>query len=374
MSTINRSLMSVILSLLLLQVVGAFMPLSGRGALTRTQLSLSSSYLDELNSFRQAGDKKCLLGLATDSWNIGTRKYKEFLAVHNMVKRVQKSGVACVEVPLWECAHGPHYDDLQRLFESFWIPDMTSTDSLLLQFDLVIVPDPVLAKYIVEAYYEKEAKVEKKKAYYDKIIKQPWGVIEAFPPKDKYDYERVRDLKKQKWIRKFPPLATCGEEAYERLKNHAQIEYSSNGVADFALHLPTNIIPSKRVLLLRYKNRYETLVQSLVMKGINVTSAYPVTWMRKDWSPQEERLAKEVDVVYLHEEHAVREWRERMGTREKEAVAACHDEAVAKVAKSLGFKDVFFAKKSDTDGLTKTVLSALEFAKSPEYGQRSGKT
>ena len=65
--------MSVILSLLLLQVVGAFMPLSGRGALTRTQLSLSSSYLDELNSFRQAGDKKCLLGLATDSWYIGTR-------------------------------------------------------------------------------------------------------------------------------------------------------------------------------------------------------------------------------------------------------------------------------------------------------------
>jgi hypothetical protein len=47
---------------------------------------------------------------------------------------------------------------------------------------------------------------------------------------------------------------------------------------------------------------------------------------------------------------------------------------VAKVAKSLGFKDVFYAKKSDTDGLTKTVLSALDFAKSPAYGQRLGKT
>jgi hypothetical protein len=35
------------------------------------------------------------------------------------------------------------------------------------------------------------------------------------------------------------------------------------------------------------------------MKGIHVTSAYPVTWMRKDWSPQEERLAKEVDGMFI---------------------------------------------------------------------------
>lgn len=64
---------------------------------------------------------------------------------------------------------------------------------------------------------------------------------------------------------------------------------------DFSLYLPSNMVPSKRVLLLRYKNRFEPLVQSLVMRQIHVTSAYPVTWMRKDWSPQEERLAKEVD-------------------------------------------------------------------------------
>jgi hypothetical protein len=50
---------------------------------------------------------------------------------------------------------------------------------------------------------------------------------------------------------------------------------------------------------LRYKNRFDPLVQSLVLRGINVTSAYPVTWMRKDWSPQEERLAKEVDGKYI---------------------------------------------------------------------------
>jgi len=108
----------------------------------RSQSALTAaSYLDELSMFRNA-DKKCLLGLATDSWNIGTRKYKEFLAVHNMVKKVQKSGIACVEVPMWECAHGPHYDDLQRLLESYWVPDMTSTDQLLLQFDLIVIPDP----------------------------------------------------------------------------------------------------------------------------------------------------------------------------------------------------------------------------------------
>ena len=229
-----------------------------------------------------------------------------------MYKQVQKANIACVEIPMWEVSQGPHFDDLQRLFESFWIPDMTSTDQLLLQFDLTIVPDPVLAKYLVEAYYEKENKVEKKKAYYAKLMKQPWGVVDSFPPKERYEWERIKNLSKQKWIRKFPPLAVCGEDAYSRLKNHAQIEYFSRGVEDFALYIPNNIIPSRRVLLLRYKNRFDTLVQSLVMKGVNVTSAYPVTWMRKDWSPQEERMAKEADVLYFHETHAVYEWRDRM--------------------------------------------------------------
>ena len=37
-----------------------------------------------------------------------------------------------------------------------------------------------------------------------------------------------------------------------------------------------------------------------------------------------------------------------------------------KGAKAAGFKDIFYAKKSDTAGLTKTVLQAVEFAKTSE--------
>jgi uroporphyrinogen-III synthase len=96
---------------------------------------------------------------------------------------------------------------------------------------------------------------------------------------------------------------------------------------------------------------------------MNVTSAYPVTWMRKEWSPQEERLAKEVDVVYFHEAHQVGEWRSRLGERSKEVVAACQDEEVARVAKTSGFKDVFYAKKGSAEVLTKTILDAVEHAK-----------
>ena len=122
-----------------------------------------------------------------------------------------------------EISQGPHYEELQELFESFWIPDMTSPEQLLLQFDLTIIPDPVLAKYMVESFYEKEAKVAKSKTYYANLIKQPWGVIDAYPPKERYEYERIKNLSRQKWIRKFPPLATVGEEAYQRLKSHSQV-------------------------------------------------------------------------------------------------------------------------------------------------------
>ena len=150
------------------------------------------------------------------------------------------------------------------------------------------------------------------------------------------------------------------------MKNHGQIEYFSTGVEDFALHLPNSLVPSKRVLLLRYKNRYTNLVQSLVMKGINVTSAYPITWNRKEWTPQEEKLAKECDVIYFHEKHAVTEWKERMGSKSV-GVAACHDSDVAQAAKNAGFEHIFFAKKSDTDGLTKTMMQAIDYAKSDDY-------
>ncbi len=139
----------------------------------------------------------------------------------------------------------------------------------------------------------------------------------------------------------------------------SKVEYFSYGVEDFALYLPPNVIPTKRVLLLRFKNRFDSLVQSLVLRGVNVTSAYPVTWMRKDWSPQEERLAKEVDVVYFHDSHAVTEWHERMPKHD--VIAACHDEEVARTAKMSGFNDVFYAKKSDAEGLAKTVMQATQY-------------
>lgn len=90
-----------------------------------------------------------VIAFSKDAWNIGQKKYKDFLAVHKMVKRMQKSNVACIDVSMWEIAQGPHFDDLQRLLESFWIPDTTSTDNFLLQYDLIIVPDPVLAKVCI---------------------------------------------------------------------------------------------------------------------------------------------------------------------------------------------------------------------------------
>lgn len=90
--------------------------------------------------------------------NIGQKKYRNFLAANRMIKRIQKMSFPCVEMPLWEIAQGPDFDELQRLFESFWVPDMTSYDHFLLQYDLVVIPDAVMAKYMVEAYYEKEAK------------------------------------------------------------------------------------------------------------------------------------------------------------------------------------------------------------------------
>ena len=70
-------------------------------------------------------------------------------------------------------------------------------------------------------------------------------------------------------------------------------------------------------------------------------------------------------VVYLHENHAVTEWSSRVPCSIRgEVVAACHDETVARTAKAAGFKNIFYAKNSNTAGLTNTVLEAVEFAKS----------
>ena len=85
---------------------------------------LVASYLDELSLFKGTGEKACLAGFSVDSWNIGQRKYKDFLAVNKMYKRIQKANIACVEVPMWEYVQGPHYDDRQHLLDSVWVPDM----------------------------------------------------------------------------------------------------------------------------------------------------------------------------------------------------------------------------------------------------------
>ena len=110
-----------------------------------TKSFLTCSYFDDISIFKST-EKKSLIGFTTDSWNVGQKKYRDFLAVSKMQKHINKRQMPCVEIPLWEITQGPHFDELQRLFESFWIPDMTSPEHFVLQFDLVIIPDPVLAK------------------------------------------------------------------------------------------------------------------------------------------------------------------------------------------------------------------------------------
>jgi hypothetical protein len=51
------------------------------------------------------------------------------------------------------------------------------------------------------------------------------------------------------------------------MKNHGQVDFFSEGIEDFALYLPDAMVPSKKVLVLRYKNRFGTLVDSLGLKG-----------------------------------------------------------------------------------------------------------
>ena len=322
-----------------------------------------NSYLEDLTSFK-SNEKKIMVGYTVDSWNVGTQRIKNFLAVHKMIKKLASNKFAAIDIPMFEIAEGPHFDELQKLFESYWIPDFTSPDQFLLQYDLVVIPDPVLAKYMIEAYFTKEAKVAKKSEFFKKMSKQPHGVLDVYPPKERNEYQRFKTLPKQKWIRKFPPVAVVGREAFKRMRFHGQVDYFSEGVEDFALYLPDELVPSKKVMVLRYKNRFGTLVDSLGLRGLNVTSAYPVTWMRKEWSPQEERMAKEVDVVYFHEVHQVVEWQSRLGERSRDIVAACHDEEVGRAAKAAGFNDVFYAKKGSAEVLMKTVIDAVEHAKS----------
>ena len=95
---------SFLLVLCAICVHGFTWTLQTKGARVRQHsLSIQQSYLDELNLFK-AADKKVLVGFTTDAWNIGQRKYKDFLAVHKMTKKIQKQNIACVEVPMWYVA------------------------------------------------------------------------------------------------------------------------------------------------------------------------------------------------------------------------------------------------------------------------------
>jgi hypothetical protein len=68
-------------------------------------------------------------------------------------------------------------------------------DKLMLHYDLTFVPDPDagLAKYLVEAYFEKEEYVKGEANEYEAFTQLPFGVIEAFPPTEKYAYKTLRD-------------------------------------------------------------------------------------------------------------------------------------------------------------------------------------
>jgi hypothetical protein len=52
---------------------------------------------EEVN-FSSNNAAKTLVAFTTDGWNVGMRKYKDFLAVHKMVSRVQNQDVQCIEV------------------------------------------------------------------------------------------------------------------------------------------------------------------------------------------------------------------------------------------------------------------------------------
>ena len=59
---------------------------------------LCSLYSDMTSFEASTSSSKILVGFTTDAWNIGMRKYKEFLAVHKMTWKIHKQDVRCVEV------------------------------------------------------------------------------------------------------------------------------------------------------------------------------------------------------------------------------------------------------------------------------------
>ena len=64
---------------------------SNRSRLSQSKLG---AFSDDLQLFR-GGEKKCLVGLTTDAWNIGEKVYKTQLAVHKMGKHTYTCITVC---------------------------------------------------------------------------------------------------------------------------------------------------------------------------------------------------------------------------------------------------------------------------------------
>lgn len=58
---------------------------------------MKQATMDDVNSSK-AVRENIIVGFTTDAWNVGMRKYKDFLAVYKMIWKVQNHDVQCVEV------------------------------------------------------------------------------------------------------------------------------------------------------------------------------------------------------------------------------------------------------------------------------------
>lgn len=65
------------------------------GRLSELKISMAVSNQE---SSPLSTSKKVVVGFTTDAWNVGMRKYKDFLAVNKMAWKIQKLDIHCVEV------------------------------------------------------------------------------------------------------------------------------------------------------------------------------------------------------------------------------------------------------------------------------------
>lgn len=62
-----------------------------------TPTEIQQAPIDDVISSKPAREN-IIVGFTTDAWNVGMRKYKDFLAVYKMIWKVQNHDVQCVEV------------------------------------------------------------------------------------------------------------------------------------------------------------------------------------------------------------------------------------------------------------------------------------